>query len=262
MFYYSSGNLNHEDHRFVECGVAVHLNHYMNSLGQPPFFTDLVLVGNINSTATTAAPNVGPHAVHSPKDNEYWFVSGLHVSNYHNVPVLFGCIQTGCTMRYERARWARSNVRVRYSASNQGSLPGIYHDFDGSLTGLGFNNSWVVWSHGFNTGWADGVCSQAVARFGGGSACGLADGKVRMRRLWVRGAQPWQLDGKQIRVISAGGSDVVQFDFFKLYGWAIPVVANRRCARGPTAGRLLRSYSIHRSHPLPLDSSSSAAALN
>lgn len=76
MFYYNSGNINHFDHRFLECGRAIHLNHYMNGLHDEPFFTDLVLVGNIDGTATSA--NAGGPAIHSPKDNEYWFVSGMH----------------------------------------------------------------------------------------------------------------------------------------------------------------------------------------
>jgi len=218
MFYYSSGNINHLDHRFVECGRAVHLNHYMNSLHAAPFFTDLVLIGNIDPTATHA--NAGTPAVHSPKDNENWLVVGMHVSNYFDSAVLHGCFENACTMRYEGIVWKNSYQRT-YSKPG---FSGIFHDLDGSLTG--FVNGWVTWDEPINH-WADGVCDWTDSRFVNGIVCGASNGSVRMRRLWVNGQEPWQLDGKNIRVNSAAGTSLIGFDWKKLYGWAVPVIAGR-----------------------------------
>lgn len=216
MFYYSSGNINHFDHRFVECGRAVHLNHYMNGLHDPPFFTDLVLVGNIDPAATRA--NAGAPAIHSPKDDEHWLVVRMHVSNYHDTAVLFGCFETACTMRYEGAQWVNSSVRTLSRAG----LSGIFHDLDGSLTG--FRNGWVTWDESANH-WDD--CAWDDPRFENGVVCGRADGSLRMRRLLVDGQEPRQLDGKRMAVISGAGVSSIGFEWRKLYGWAVPVIAGR-----------------------------------
>ena len=38
--------------------------------------------------------------------------------------------------------------------------------------------------------------------------------------------EPWQLDGKQMNVLSSSGFDQVTYDFFKVKGWAFPMVEN------------------------------------
>jgi hypothetical protein len=213
MFYYSTGNIFHDDHRFVECGTGFHMNHLSNGLQTAPFFHNVVLIGNIDRMATQAMSGVG---LSGPKDDEYWYTSGVTVINYHNTAAFHHCWETACTVRYERARFFNSPRRTR----SDSGLSGIYHDLDGTLTG--FRNGFVTWYEPFNE--IPGLC-QRQAEHVNGIVCGRDDGSARLRRLYLSGQQPWQLDGKSIQVQTPYGSSAVPFTFKKLYGWAVPVVS-------------------------------------
>ena len=78
MFYYGTGNIFHDDHRFIECGTGHFMNHLSNGLHTAPFYHNLVLVGNIDPASTTSRMNRG---IRSAKDNEYFYVSGVTAIN-------------------------------------------------------------------------------------------------------------------------------------------------------------------------------------
>lgn len=128
MFYYGTGNIFHDDHRFIECGTGHFMNHLSNNLHTAPFYHDLVLVGNIDKSATFSRTGRG---IRSAKDNvprqrfgvlgmwnglrfhlktagnrmseEYFYASGVTVINMFEREAFEGCFETTCTMRYERA---------------------------------------------------------------------------------------------------------------------------------------------------------------
>eukprot|EP00439_Symbiodinium_sp_Y106_P000772 s3580_g1.t1 len=214
MFYYGTGNILHDDHRFIECGTGHFMNHLSNGLHTPPFYHNLVLVGNIAPDATTARSNPGSGlGIRGPKDNEYFFVSGLTVINYFESPVLRGCFETTCTMRFERATWWNSTQRT-WSTPRQ-----IFWDLDGSLTG--YPNGFVSLDYEYNH--FPGLCHHSDEH-GNGLVCGAEDGSVRVRRLLVDRQEPWQLDGKDMLVQTSAGSDLVAYDNLKLRGWPVVVV--------------------------------------
>ncbi|CAE7234186.1 unnamed protein product [Symbiodinium sp. CCMP2592] len=212
MFYYGTGNILHDDHRFIECGTGHFMNHLSNGLHTPPFYHNLVLVGNIAPEATTARSGLG---IRGPKDNEYFFVSGLKAINYFESPVLRGCFETTCTMRFERATWWNSTQRT-WSTPRQS---GIFWDLDGTLTG--YPNGFVSLDYEYNH--FPGLCHHSDEH-GNGLVCGAEDGSVRVRRLLVDRQEPWQLDGKDMLVQTSAGSDLVAYDNLKLRGWPVVVV--------------------------------------
>ncbi|CAE7752181.1 PKHD1L1 [Symbiodinium sp. CCMP2456] len=204
MFYYGTGNILHDDHRFIECGTGHFMNHLSNGLHTPPFYHNLVLVGNIAPEATTARSTPGSGlGIRGPKDNEYFYVSGLTVINYFESPVLRGCFETTCTMRFERATWWNSTQRT-WSTPRQ-----IFWDLDGSLTG--YPNGFVSLDYEYNH--FPGLCHHSDEH-GNGLVCGAADGSVRVSnlsmvlrcRLLVDRQEPWQLDGKDMFVQTSAGS--------------------------------------------------------
>eukprot|EP00930_Biecheleria_cincta_P023408 TRINITY_DN1691_c0_g3_i1.p1 TRINITY_DN1691_c0_g3~~TRINITY_DN1691_c0_g3_i1.p1 ORF type:complete len:2461 (+),score=365.35 TRINITY_DN1691_c0_g3_i1:773-7384(+) len=215
MFYYGTGNIYHDNHRMIECGTGHFQNHLFNNLHTWPFFHNWYLVGNINPNQPWANSGLGDR---TPKDNEYYYISGLTVINYHSTPVLFGCHETACTIRLERTKWINS---TRYTRSDT-KLSGIYWDMDGTMTGYrnGFVSMYTKYLDGLG-----GKCSVQPEHVNG-VVCGKADGSLRLRRLLVNQAQPWQLDGKEMNVWTLAGFDRIQFDFKKLYGWAIPAIEN------------------------------------
>lgn len=156
--------------------------------------------------------------IRSAKDNEYFYVSGVTAINLFESAAFEGCFQTTCTMRYERARWFNSSRRT---FSDPGKMAGIFWDMDGTLTG--FTNGFVSKYYDFNT--FPGKCEVSDAHVNG-VVCGASDGSLRVRRLKVDGQEPWQLDGKNMRVLTAAGYDEVSYDSFKIKGWAVPVVEN------------------------------------
>ena len=214
MFYYGTGNIFHDDHRFVECGTGHFMNHLSNGLHTAPFYHNLVLVGNIDPSSQTSRTGRG---VRSAKDNEYFYVSGATVINLRESGAFEGCFETTCTMRYERVRWYNS---TRRTFSSGGKMAGIFWDMDGTLTG--YPNGFVSKFYEFNT---FPEC-QVVPEHINGIVCGASDGSVRMRKLEVDGQEPWQLDGKLMNVATSAGFDQVQYDFKKVRGWAFPVLEN------------------------------------
>jgi len=214
MFYYGTGNIFHDDHRFIECGTGHFMNHLSNGPHTAPFYHNLVLVGNIDQNPTFSRGGVG---VRGPKDNEYFYVSGLTVINYFQSAVLHGCFETTCTMRYERIRWFNSTRRT-FGYSGQS---GIYWDMDGTLTG--YTNGFVSLNYEYMH--FPGICS-VVDEHVNGVMCGASDGSVRVRRLLVNEQQPWQLDGKLMNVRTSAGFDQVKYDTKKLSGWPVIVLEN------------------------------------
>ncbi|CAE7477052.1 PKHD1L1 [Symbiodinium sp. CCMP2456] len=214
MFYYGTGNIFHDDHRFIECGTGHFMNHLSNGPHTAPFYHNLVLVGNIDQNPTFSRGGVG---VRGPKDNEYFYVSGLTVINYLQSAVLHGCFETTCTMRYERIRWFNSTRRT-YSYPSQS---GIYWDMDGTLTG--YTNGFVSLNYEYMH--FPGICA-VVDEHVNGVMCGASDGSVRVRRLLVNEQQPWQLDGKLMNVRTSAGFDQVKYDTKKLSGWPVIVLEN------------------------------------
>ena len=214
MFYYGTGNIFHDNHRFIECGTGHFMNHLSNGLHTAPFYHNLYLVGNIDPASTTSRMGRG---IRSAKDNEYFYVSGVTAINLHGSAAFEGCFETVCTMRYERCRWFNSTKRT-VSGSK---MAGIFWDMDGTLTG--YPNGFVSKFYEYNT--FPGKC-QISSEHENGIVCGASDGSVRVRRLYVNQQEPWQLDGKTMRVITSAGYDEVQYDFFKLKGWGVPVVEN------------------------------------
>lgn len=214
MFYYGTGNIFHDDHRFIECGTGHFMNHLSNGLHTAPFYHNLVLVGNMDPEATSSRMGRG---VRSAKDNEYFYISGATVINLHDSAAFEGCFETTCTMRYERVRWFNSSRRT---FSSSGKMAGIFWDMDGTLTG--YPNGFVSKFYDFNT---FPQC-QVVPEHVNGIVCGASDGSVRVRRLKVDGQEPWQLDGKRMNVRTDVGFDQVEYDFFKVRGWAIPMLEN------------------------------------
>ncbi|CAL1168986.1 unnamed protein product [Cladocopium goreaui] len=216
MFYYGTGNIFHDDHRFIECGTGHFMNHLSNNLHTAPFYHNLVLVGNIDPYAMHSRMGRG---IRSAKDNEYFYVSGVTSINLHESAAFEGCFQTTCTMRYERARWFNSSKRT---FSDSGKMAGIFWDLDGTLTG--YPNGFVSKYFEFNT--FPGKCNVSSEHVNG-VVCGAADGSLRVRTMKVNNQEPWQLDGKQMNVLSSSGFDQVSYDFFKVKGWAFPMVENQ-----------------------------------
>ena len=173
-----------------------------------------MLVGNIDQNPTFSRGGVG---VRGPKDNEYFYISGLTVINYLQSAVLHGCFETTCTMRYERIRWFNSTRRTFSYASQSG----IYWDMDGTLTG--YTNGFVSLNYEYMH--FPGICS-VVDEHVNGVMCGASDGSVRVRRLLVNEQQPWQLDGKLMNVRTSAGFDQVAYDTKKLSGWPVIVLEN------------------------------------
>lgn len=214
-FYYSTSNLNHEDHRYVECPTGVSINWLNNNFYTPaPMFTDVVLVGNIDDNATVSKMKSGISA----PDNDYWFVSGLYAKNMWENTVLSGC-PSGCTMRYEGCKFVNSFQRTRRNPGG-GDL-GIFWDLDGTLTG--FPHGFVVQDALFNR-FNDGVCTSSPEGHYGGLVCGREDGSVRVRLLTVF-AEPWQLYGQPIIVKTSAGT-VVSRRLDRGKRWIITVIAN------------------------------------
>ena len=94
-------------------------------------FTDPVLVGNIDDTATFSRMGSG---LNGP-DGEFFFVSGLYAKNMWGSAVMSGCGGQKCTVRYEGAVFVNSTKRT-------GAGNGIFWDLDGTLTG--FSHGFVV----------------------------------------------------------------------------------------------------------------------
>ena len=191
------------------------MNHLSNGPHTAPFYHNLVLVGNIAENPTFSKGGVG---IRGPKDNEYFYVSGLTVINYFTSAPLHGCFETTCTMRYERIRWFNSSRRT-FSYDGQS---GIFWDMDGTLTG--YPNGFVSLNYEYNH--FPGICS-VVDEHVNGVMCGASDGSVRMRRLLVNEQQPWQLDGKDMNVQTSAGFDRVKYDTKKLSGWPVVIVENQ-----------------------------------
>jgi hypothetical protein len=211
-FYYSTGNLNHEDHRYVECGEGVSINWFNNNFHTPaPIFTDVVLVGNIDDTATFSKMR---HGISAP-DQDYWFVSGVYAKNMWQSVVLGGC-PSGCTMRYEATVFDNSPVRTRHSGR------GIFWDLDGSLTG--FPHGFVVQDAPYNR-FADGVCTSGVKEHAGALVCGRSDGSVRVRLLTMQSMAPWQIYGQPLTVATAAGTGLVGGG---QKGWRIAVISGAK----------------------------------
>eukprot|EP01049_Picozoa_sp_SAG25_P001431 SAG25_NODE_64_length_17680_cov_5.716398_1_plen_1172_part_00 len=245
-FYYSTNNLNHEDHRYIECGSAAAVlwtGQTFNSAvlrtdpGEPaPFFTDVVLVGNIDDTATHSVMRSG---LSSWDANDYWFVSGLYAKNMWDRQVLSGCHAFGCTMRYERCKFVNSNKRTLRKGI------GIFWDLDGTLTG--FPHGFVVANKPYNR-FAGGPCHEGTTisdsrgraiklyKVEGESGhynshvCGRLDGSVRVRLLKVSsggqdGTHPWQLYGQPALVQTSAGSELQRF-VLTAGGWPLIVLSD------------------------------------
>ena len=90
-----------------------------------PMFTDAVLVGNIDDTATFSKMGSG---LNGP-EGEMFFVSGVYAKNMWGNPVMSGCGGMKCTVRYEGAVFVNSTTRSG-PAKN-----GLIWDLDGTMTG-------------------------------------------------------------------------------------------------------------------------------
>lgn len=223
MFYYGSRNIQHENHRLVECNTGHFQNHLSNTLHTEPFYTNLIVVGLLDTSTATPATKL---AIRAPKDNEYFMVSGAIVLNLFDSPFITGCFDTMCTIRTERLQFIDSNVRT----DTDTTLGGIIWDLDGTLTG--FENGFVSQNFDFNL--MPGVCSNTDVQHKNGMVCGTADGKTRVRVLYVDRQQPWQLNGRQLSVTTAYSSDNVQYDSKNIFGWAVPVVAGEEYVLRPS----------------------------
>jgi hypothetical protein len=245
MFYYGTGNIVHEDHRFVECNVGHLNNHLSNNIHSDPFYLDSVLVGNIeldldyvgaghfdgsegmaSAHSSTESIQGLSAACHSPrvslgfrwaKDGEYMLVSGLTVINYCNTPVMRGCFKNVCTMRFER--WQPIHTYVY--TDNLPRKSGIFWDLDGTLTGL--RNGFVTFDTHFNR--FPDLCDWQDSRHHNGIVCGSANGTLRLRRLTVKNVEPWQLRGKDLKVKTSAGESVIKWDWMS-YTWEVPVVSH------------------------------------
>ena len=100
-------------------------------------------------------------------------------------------------------------------------MAGIFWDMDGTLSG--YSNGFVSKYFEFNN--FPNKC-QVQPEHVNGIVCGASDGSMRVRTMKVNDQEPWQLDGKNMRVLTSAGYDEVQYDFFKVKGWAFPVVEN------------------------------------
>eukprot|EP00928_Gymnodinium_smaydae_P003778 TRINITY_DN11337_c0_g2_i2.p1 TRINITY_DN11337_c0_g2~~TRINITY_DN11337_c0_g2_i2.p1 ORF type:complete len:2654 (+),score=461.77 TRINITY_DN11337_c0_g2_i2:695-7963(+) len=247
MFYYGTGNIVHEDHRFIECGTGHLNNHLFNGLHTAPFYFDSYVVGNIDQDldnvgagqfdgdpfqaatggttwnilpgrrlATQSCRSRSGLGYRWAKDGENMIVSGITAINMCNSPVFIGCFKIACTMRVERFKAIHSYKHTHsYSWKS-----GIYWDLDGSLTG--WPNGFVTWNTAFNH--YPGLCKWGDIRHSNGVYCGSDDGKVRLRRVRVSNAEPWQLRGANLRIISAAGQDIVKYDWMFMC-WYVPLVS-------------------------------------
>jgi hypothetical protein len=234
LFYYGTGNLNHVNHRLMECGTGHFNNFFFSGLHQEPFYTDAVLVGNIDldvdqvgaghSDGVTPAQAPGGTCTSRvglgfrwTKQGENTMGSGITAINFCNTPVMYGCFKDRCTVRIEKFAPTHTYVYTNNEIENSG----IYWDLDGSLTGMG-PNSFVTWDEEYNH-WPD-LCKWDDTHHKTGVVCGAADGKLRLRKLTLDAPKPTQLVGKNVRIKTEAGMSDVSWDF-KLFSWMVPVVS-------------------------------------
>ena len=208
IFNKRTGDLHHVFPKLLENGAEDMLVMFLMppvTLSWDPNVRDALMVGTRDPAR--APRGAGKQALTAPQ-SEYYFVSGLTAVNYGAAGAIAGC--AGCdnvggefeaqgayTVRFERMRFVNSSVRTFWTPPVRND---IFWDLDGSFSGSGAPNSWIVGPKRFNA-WPE--CPTDVAgTFAGGNVCAGQPG-LAVRRVTVEGVLPSQLD--QISLNVTGG---------------------------------------------------------